>query len=86
MVWGDTVTKLQTFVWIFKHVSRISYGTTRAFQECGQNREKSRYTIVKAIPITRQENHAFIILYWQRSASNRPVNRLIFSYDINSLM
>ena len=58
MVWGDTVTslpavtKLQTFVWIFKHVSRISYGTTRAFQECGQNREKSRYTIVKAIPIT----------------------------------
>ena len=44
MVWGDTVTKLQTFVWIFKHVSRISYGTTRAFQECGQNREKFRYT------------------------------------------
>ena len=53
MVWEDTVTKLQTFVWIFKHVSRISYGTTRAFQECGQNREKSRYTIVKAMPITR---------------------------------
>ena len=23
MVWGDAVTKLQTFVWIFNHVSRV---------------------------------------------------------------
>ena len=23
MVWGDAVTKLQTFVWIFNHASRI---------------------------------------------------------------
>ena len=23
MVWGDAATKLQTFVWIFNHVSRV---------------------------------------------------------------